>query len=141
MPIELLKGRSHEKKTGKTKQCNLHLVRGILSDVSVNCEFMFLGISINLSIEGRLFVCLFGLFVTLRSSKLLTSLLLHSWYFWTALNEKEGCTQMVSQCLRRFRLTMQELLNIEQFCPWKFSKIKTKTCLITTLESSQWVKL
>jgi hypothetical protein len=56
VPIELLKGRSHEKKTGKTRQCNFHLVRGMLPDVSVNCEFMFLGTSLNLSIEGRLFV-------------------------------------------------------------------------------------
>ncbi len=27
-----------------------------------------------------------------------------------------------------FGLTMQELLDIEQFCHWKFKKIKTKTC-------------
>jgi hypothetical protein len=41
---------------------------------------------------------------------------------------------------RWFRLTiLQELLNVEQFCPWKFNKIKTKKlCLITTtMESSQ----
>jgi len=52
-------------------------------------------------------------FVTLKLPKP-SHLLLCSWYYWKAMDEKES--------LRWFIPTLHEWLNIEQFCYWKFNK-------------------
>ncbi len=55
---------------------------------------------------------------------------LHNWYYWKALNE--------------FTPVMQELLNIEQYCHWRFQKFLKKNwknldMLLVLLKSSQLV--
>ncbi len=52
-----------------------------------------------------------------------------------------GCTEVVLRFLD-FRPTVQELLNVEQFCQCKFNKTKTPIFrAIGVLESALWVKI
>jgi hypothetical protein len=64
----------------------------------------------------------------------------HTWYHWKAFNE-----EIFWDSFLLFRLMMQEVLAIEQFC-WKiFNKVKTKNLrvisgiILVLLESLWWV--
>jgi len=61
------------------------------------------------------------LFVMLKSLKP-WCLLLCSWYYWKAL----WCVVVDQGGFAMFRPMLQEPLSVEQFCHWKFNKIKTK---------------
>jgi hypothetical protein len=89
----------------------------------------------------NLSICGLFCFVKLRSPSQYYPL--HSWYCCPKPSTSRG---VHGGRFIMFRLIMQEVLNVQQFCCWEFNKIKMKNLreiggpLLVLLESAQWVR-